>query len=48
MSNSSIASWTEGFADESLMYKKRKTKEIVHNVEETFTQQFFNFMRKNP
>jgi hypothetical protein len=30
------------------LYKKRKTHEIVHNIEETFVQQFFNFMRKNP
>jgi hypothetical protein len=30
------------------MYKKRKTREIVHNAEETFAQQFFNFMRKTP
>jgi hypothetical protein len=30
------------------MYKKRKTQEIAHNVEETFAQQFLNFMRKNP
>jgi hypothetical protein len=30
------------------MYKKLKTHEIAHNVEETFEQQFFNFMRKNP
>jgi phosphoenolpyruvate carboxylase len=44
---SSIASWKEGFEDESL-YKKRKTHEIAHNTEETFSQQFFNFMRKNP
>jgi hypothetical protein len=34
----SIASWKEGFADESLLYKKRKTQEIVHNAEETFAQ----------
>jgi hypothetical protein len=40
--------WKEGFADESHLYKKRKTQEIVHNAEETFAQQFFNFMRKNP
>jgi hypothetical protein len=33
--------------DESHLYKKRKTQEIVHNTEETFAQQFFNFMRKN-
>jgi hypothetical protein len=45
---SSIASWKEEFADESHMYKKRKTQEIAHNTEETFAQQFFNFMRKNP
>jgi hypothetical protein len=30
------------------MYKKHKTHEIAHNTEETFAQQFFNFMRKNP
>jgi hypothetical protein len=30
------------------MYKKRKTHEIAHNGEETFAQQFFNFMRKTP
>jgi hypothetical protein len=30
------------------MYKKSKTQEIVHNAEETFAQQFFNFMRKMP
>jgi hypothetical protein len=40
--------WKEGFADESHLYKKRKTYEIDHNAEETFAQQFFNFMRKNP
>jgi hypothetical protein len=45
---SSIASWKEGFEDESHMYKKRKTHEIAHNAEETFAQQFFNFMRKDP
>jgi hypothetical protein len=45
---SSIASWKEGFVDESHMYKKRKTHEIAHNIEETFEQQFFNFMRKAP
>jgi hypothetical protein len=45
---STIASWKEGFADESHMCKKRKTHEIVHNDEETFAQHFFNFMRKNP
>jgi hypothetical protein len=46
---SSITSWKEGFADESHMYKKRKTHVIAHNAEETFTQKFFNFMRKkNP
>jgi hypothetical protein len=39
--------WKEGFADESDLYKKHKTQEIAHNVEETFAQQFFNFMRKN-
>jgi hypothetical protein len=42
----SIASWKEGFADKSHMYKKRKTHEIEHNTEEIFAQQFFNFMRK--
>jgi hypothetical protein len=35
---SSIASWKEGFADESHLYKKCKTQEIAHNVEETFAQ----------
>jgi hypothetical protein len=30
---SSIASWKEGFADESHLYKKRKTQEISHNTE---------------
>jgi hypothetical protein len=30
------------------MYKKRKIQEIAHNAEETFAQQFFNFMRKTP
>jgi hypothetical protein len=45
---SSIASWKDGFVDLSHMYKKLKTHEIAHNVEETFEQQFFNFMRKNP
>jgi predicted N-formylglutamate amidohydrolase len=45
---SSIASWKEGFADESHMYKKHKMQEIMHNTEEIFAQQFFNFMRKNP
>jgi hypothetical protein len=44
---SSIASWKEGFAYESHLYKKCKTQEIAHNTEETFAQQFFNFMRKN-
>jgi hypothetical protein len=34
----SIASWKEGFVDESLLYKKCKTQEIVHNAEETFAQ----------
>jgi hypothetical protein len=34
--------------DESHLYKKRKTEEIVHNTKETFAQQFFIFMRKNP
>jgi hypothetical protein len=41
-----IASWKEGFVDESHMYKKHKTHEITHNTEETFALQFFNFMRK--
>jgi hypothetical protein len=45
---SSIASWKEGFVDESHMYKKHKTHEITHNTEETFALQFFNFMRKTP
>jgi hypothetical protein len=35
---SSIASWREGFADESHMYKKCKTQEMAHNTEETFAQ----------
>jgi hypothetical protein len=35
---SSIASWKEGFTDESHLYKKRKTHEIVHNAEETFAK----------
>jgi hypothetical protein len=43
---SSVALWKEGFADESHLYKKRKIQEIVHNAEERFAQQFFNFMRK--
>jgi phosphoenolpyruvate carboxylase len=43
---SSIASQKEGFADEIHMHKKRKTQEIAHNAEETFVQQFFNFMIK--
>jgi hypothetical protein len=43
---SSIASWKEGFTDESHMYKKHITHEIMHNAEETFAQQFFNFMRE--
>jgi hypothetical protein len=30
------------------MYKKRKTHEMAHDAEDTFAQQFFNFMRKNP
>jgi hypothetical protein len=30
---SSIASWKEGFADESHLYKKCKTQEITHNAE---------------
>jgi hypothetical protein len=41
-----IASWKEGFADESHLYKKRRTPEPTHNDEETFAQQLFNFMRK--
>jgi hypothetical protein len=45
---SSIASWKEWFAFECHLYKKRKTQEISHNAEETFAQQFFNFMRKYP
>jgi hypothetical protein len=45
---SSIASWKDGFADESHMYKKHKSHEIAHNAKETFAQQFFNFMRKKP
>jgi hypothetical protein len=45
---SSIALWKEGFADESYVYKKRKTHEITHNIEDTFAQQFFNFVRKPP
>jgi hypothetical protein len=44
----SIASWKEGFADQSHIYKKRKPQDLAHNTEETFAQQFFNFMRKNP
>jgi negative regulator of genetic competence, sporulation and motility len=35
---SSIASWKEGFTNQSHMYKKRKTQEIAHNTEETFAQ----------
>jgi hypothetical protein len=35
---SSIVSWKEGFADESHLYKKHKTQEIVHNTKETFAQ----------
>jgi hypothetical protein len=35
---SSIASWKEGFVDESHMYRKHKTQEIAHNAEETFAQ----------
>jgi hypothetical protein len=38
----------EGFVDESHLYKKHKTQEIVHNTEETFAQKFINFMRKQP
>jgi hypothetical protein len=34
--------------DESHLYKKRTIQEIAHNAEETFVQQFFNFMRKTP
>jgi flagellar motor switch protein FliM len=45
---SSIASWKEGFVDQSHLSRKRKTHEIAHNAKETFTQQFFNFMRKHP
>jgi flagellar motor switch protein FliM len=45
---SSTVSCKEGFVDESHLYKKRKIEEIEHNTEETFAQQFFNFMRKNP
>jgi hypothetical protein len=45
---SSIASWKKEFTDESYMYEKCKTHEIAHNAEETFAQQFFNFMRKKP
>jgi hypothetical protein len=33
--------------DDNHLYKKRKIQEIVHYVEETFAQQFSNFMRKN-
>jgi hypothetical protein len=43
---SSIASWKEGFADESHLYKKHKMHEIAHNIQETFARQFFNLMRK--
>jgi hypothetical protein len=35
---SSIASWKEGFVDESHLYKKCKAQEIAHNAEETFAQ----------
>jgi hypothetical protein len=35
---SSIASWREGFANESHLYKKCKTQEMAHNTEETFAQ----------
>jgi hypothetical protein len=45
---SSIASWKEGFEDESHLYKKGNTQEIAQNTEEIFAQQFFNFMRKPP
>jgi isopropylmalate/homocitrate/citramalate synthase len=41
---SSIASWKEEFVDESHLYKKCKTYEIAHNIEETSAQQFFYFM----
>jgi hypothetical protein len=34
---SSIALWKKGFADESHLYKKRKTQEIAHNTEEICT-----------
>jgi hypothetical protein len=34
--------------DESHLYKKHKTQEMAHDDEETFAQQFFNFMRKTP
>jgi hypothetical protein len=43
---SSIASWKEGFVNESHLYKKRRTHEHAHNDEEAFAQQFFNFMRE--
>jgi hypothetical protein len=33
-----IASWKEGFVDESHLYKKRRTHEPTHNDEETFAQ----------
>jgi hypothetical protein len=35
---SSSVLWKEGFVNESHMYKKRQTHEIVHNAEETFAQ----------
>jgi hypothetical protein len=41
-------SWKEGFVGKMHLYKMRKTQEIAHNAEETFAQQFFNFMTKNP
>jgi hypothetical protein len=41
---SSIASWKEEFVDESHLYKKCKTYEIAHNIEETSAQQFFYFI----
>jgi hypothetical protein len=34
----SIASWKEGFVDESHMYKKCRTHESAHNDEVTFAQ----------
>jgi hypothetical protein len=35
---SSIASWKEGFTDESHLYKRCKTQDIAHNAEEIFAQ----------